>query len=60
MNLKANLISPGISKNSNQQPNQQNSHCIKKNEIFAIIGTVCLMFFQMSISLSLVMNAHGL
>ena len=44
----------------NEKPNQLNNHCIKKNEILAIIGTLFLMLIQMSSCLSLVLFAHGL
>jgi hypothetical protein len=42
-----------------EQPNQQRQS-IKKNEILTIIGTLFMMIFQLSISLSLVLTVHGL
>ena len=36
------------------------SKCINKNPIFKLFGALCFMIFQMSICLSLVINARGL
>jgi hypothetical protein len=36
------------------------SKCINKNQIFKLFGTLCFMIFEMSICLSLVLNARGL
>jgi hypothetical protein len=41
------------------EPNSE-SKCINKNQIFKLFGTLCFMIFEMSICLSLVLNARGL
>jgi hypothetical protein len=41
------------------KPNSE-SKCFNKNQIFKLFGTLCFMFFEMSICLSLVVNARGL
>ena len=43
----------------NGKPSEQKKS-IRKSEIFAIIGSLCMIIFQMSTCLSLVMNARGL
>jgi hypothetical protein len=36
------------------------SQCINKTQIFKLFGTLCFMIFEMSICLSLILNARGL
>ncbi len=38
----------------------QTQHCIKKNELLAIIFGLCLIIFEMATCISLVLHAHGL
>jgi hypothetical protein len=48
-----------ISKSKDLEPNSEGK-CIIKNQIFKLFGTLCFMIFEMSICLSLVLNARGL
>jgi hypothetical protein len=48
-----------ISESKDPEPNSE-SKFINKNQIFKLFGTLCFMFFEMSICLSLVVNARGL
>ena len=48
-----------VSESKDLKPNSE-SKCINKNQIFKLFGTLCFMIFEMSLCLSLVLNARGL